>query len=79
MSFSPQLFAGSGCILEFINQGSMRMIVVQSALLESGIDWLRRWASCQFSLVVSVLSPLFVSHLSLLLMSLSLSALIEMY
>lgn len=43
----------------------MNMIGEQSALLQSGIDWLEGWASCQFSLVVSVLSPFFVSHLSL--------------
>lgn len=54
-------------ILAFINQGSMNTIVEQSALLQSVIDWLIGWASCQSSLVVSVLSPFFVSHLSLLL------------
>lgn len=63
-SFYPfQLGAGSGFILAFINRGSMNMIVEQSALLQSGIDWLKGWALRQFSLVVSVLSPFFVSHL----------------
>lgn len=45
----------------------MTVIVEQSALLQSYIDWLKDWALCQFSLVVSVLSPFLVSHLSLLL------------
>lgn len=59
----------------------MNITVEQSGLLQSGIDCLKGWALCQFSLVVSVLSPLFVSHLSLLLvrMPAALSALIEMY
>ncbi len=64
--FSPSSFVPVlGCISTFINQGSMCTVVEQSALLQSGIDRLTGWAFCQSSLVVSVLSPFFVTHLSL--------------
>lgn len=41
----------------------MNITVEQSGLLQSGIDCLKGWALCQFSLVVSVLSPLCLSSL----------------
>lgn len=67
ISIMYNLFVGAGCILALINQRSTNMIAGQSAVLQSAIDWLKALASCQFSLVVSVLSAFVVSHLSLLL------------
>lgn len=88
--FHWNLCSDSVCIFVFINQRSMNLIVEQSAWLQSVIDLLEGWAFCQFSLVVSVLSPLCASHLALSLsladagarwfkLMTVLSAVIEMY
>lgn len=73
MSFFPALCfqTAFSCLLEQINQRSMGLIVEQSALFQSAIDWLTGWAICQFSLAVPILSPPFVSQLPLLLTRIS--------
>lgn len=57
----------------------MNMIVSVCALLQSGIDWLKGWALCQLSLVISVLSPFCWRGCLVILTDDSLSALLEVY